>query len=126
MVVCPECGYPYPDDTCVVGVRGVVCANCTWKGSSTELLQIRGEFDVGVDSLQNLYLFLGRNIAPRIAVKGIELGFFSKEGTPENHRRIAEVLRRITRATFREMLQALIDDAKEHNDRGAPDGRTIH
>lgn len=125
MVVCPECGYPYPDETYVAGARDVICANCKWKGSSTSLLQTKGELDGGVKQLQDLYMFLGKVIAPQVAVKAVELGFFSPEKSPENYRRLAKVLSRISRACFKEMTQALIDDAEEHG-KEASDGRTVH
>lgn len=126
MVVCPDCGYPYPDETYTLGARDVICANCKWKGSSTELLQTKGELEGGVEQLQQLYQFLGRVIAPQITVKAVELGFLTGDKTPENYRRIAKVLSRVSRASFKELLQALVDDAEEYAKEEKTDGRTIH
>jgi len=123
MVICPECGYPYDDDTYVLGARDIICANCKWKGSSTELLQTKGELDGGVDALQHIYLFLGKTIAPQIAAKAVELGFLSGEKTPANYRRIAKVLSRITRAVFKELVEALIADAEENKEESKDESR---
>lgn len=124
MVVCPDCGYPYSDDTHVLGARDIVCANCKWKGSSTALLQTKGDLEGGVGALQELYEFLGKNIAPQITVLAVKLGFLSDDRDAENYRRIARVLSRVTRATFRELLQALVDDAEEHGEK--TDGSELH
>lgn len=126
MVVCPECGYPYPDESYVLGARDVICANCKWKGSSTQLLQTKGEFEGGVEVLQHLNLFLGRIISPQITVKCVELGLLDGSKTPENYRRIAKILSRVTRAVFKELTQALIDDASERAKEVKTDERTIH
>ena len=113
MVICPECGYPYSDDTYVLGARDIICTNCKWKGSSTELVQTKGELEGGVKALQDLYNFLGTNISPRIASNVIQLGFLSSEKSPENYKKIAKVLSRVTRATFKELVQAIIDYAED-------------
>lgn len=125
MVICSECGYPYSDDTYTIGEREVICTNCKWKGSSTQLLQTKGDLESGVGELQELYDYLGRAIAPQIGVQAVKLGLLSKEKTTENYRRVAAILSRTTRAAFKELLSAIIEDAEE-NSKGDPDGHSYH
>ena len=117
-MICPECGYPYDDDSSIVAVRDIICANCRWSGSSSKLLQVKGELKGGVDVLQQLYFFLGKSIAPQIGVKLVELGLLAPDKDPGNVVRIARVLSLVSRASFRSVLESL---APEESDE-----RTIH
>lgn len=119
-VICPECGYPYEDNTYVVAERSVTCANCRWSGSSANLLQVRGELQGGVDTLQQLYLFLGKNITPQIGVKMMELGLLCREGSVENVSHVAHTLVTISRATFKTILELVTKEEE-----GSRDG-TVH
>lgn len=126
MVICPECGYPYSDDTYVLGARDVICTNCRWMGSSTALIQTSGDLEGGVQAMQKLYNHLGTTISPRIASVAVQLGFLSSDKTVDNYKRIAKVLSRVTRATFKELVQAVIDDAEEHSEKKVTNESELH
>lgn len=114
MVICPACGYPYEDDQMVIGARTIRCANCSWRGNSSELITASEEVPIG--SMQTLYEFLGKEISPQVARKMVDLGLLSNSKETENVQKIAGVLSFGTRGMFRGVLSALfageVDDGK--------------
>lgn len=105
MVICPQCGYPYEDEAFIIGERDIKCANCGWRGSSTDLISAPEEAPVA--AMQELYQFLGEEIAPSVGRKMVELGLLRPTQDKENVMKVAAVLRGGTRGAFQGVITTL-------------------
>jgi hypothetical protein len=105
MVICPQCGYPYENDQLMVGVRDITCANCPWHGSSSDLITVSDE--APVDKMQELYRYLGAEIAPVLGKKMVALGLLEETATTSNITKVARVLKSGTRGAFTGVISSL-------------------
>lgn len=114
MVICPECGYPYEDDQLLVSEKKVQCDNCPWRGSSADLLMTEGA--APAYEMQQLYQYIGRELAPMLGRRMVQLGLLQRSSDTENIAMVARVLREGTRGAFRGVLDELYRE-EEHEQR---------
>ena len=121
MVVCPRCGCPYDDEILVVGERVVACEMCTWRGESSELLEIEdsGQFQdprVLIDFMR----FMQTDVSPLVAQGLVKHGLVTQESSVENVAFITKLLVDFSRAGFQALLKGILlhggDAGKEGED----------
>lgn len=118
MVVCPKCGYPQDVDYYIVSEREITCKLCAWKGSSSDLLEVKddGRFE-DPRVFERLHEFLHKEVAPVTGRALIQLGLVSRASDPESIAKLAKLLATYTRTGFEALLKGImgIEDGRDQS-----------